>query len=81
MSKISLCEACNLARDMVLDLSPRQKIEFDLVGPTGRKRCSWLDPYLNLFQIEGEEGFVMVKDVVNMFPEVWVESQMVVTFK
>lgn len=37
--------------------------KFKLVGPGGEKSCEWLDPFMGLFTIEGEPGFMMVRDV------------------
>lgn len=39
------------------------KVEFDLVGPTGTLHCKWRDAYLGMFDVEGyEETFFMAKD-------------------
>ena len=62
---INQCE--RLARDL------GERPTFELVGPKGRKKCQWLDPYLGLFNIEGSAGFVMTKDF-EMVPDVWCEN-------
>jgi len=49
-------------------------VKFDLCGPLGRKSCTWLDPYMGLFQIDGDDGFLMTRDIP---PSLWVENQRV----
>ena len=45
------------------------KAEFLAMFPVGLKKCKWLDAYFGLFKIEGiGDGFVTVKDIDNMFP-------------
>ena len=46
---------------------------FDLVGPTGRRKCKWLDPFLGFFKVEGLDGFSRVKDAL-MYHDLWVEN-------
>lgn len=36
---------------------------FVLVGPRGLVECEWLDPHFGFFQIKGQEGFVMTKQI------------------
>jgi hypothetical protein len=38
--------------------------DFLLCGSKGKLKAKWLDSYLGLFQIEGEEGFMMAKDIM-----------------
>lgn len=33
---------------------------FTLNGSSGSLKCKWLDAYFGMFQIEGQDGFVMV---------------------
>lgn len=35
---------------------------FTLIGPGGSFKCKWLDAYFGMFEIEGQEGFVMASD-------------------
>jgi len=37
--------------------------EFDLVGPTGRIKCKWLDSYLGIFEVGKEYGFMMASQI------------------
>lgn len=37
---------------------------FDLVGPKGRLKATWLDVDLGFIAIEGEEGFIMAHDLM-----------------
>jgi hypothetical protein len=45
--KLSILECEAVAKD----LSLANKMTFDLVGPTGRYRCRWLDAYIGTFEI------------------------------
>ena len=38
---------------------------FDLVGPSGRLKCKWLDAYFGMFEVEGEEGFITVNQIAD----------------
>lgn len=40
---------------------------FDLVGPAGHVKCKWLDAYYGMFIPEGQEGFIMSKQVPEGF--------------
>lgn len=40
-----------------------EKVLFDLCGPLGKKPAEWLDPWMGLLRLEGDEGFIMVKDL------------------
>lgn len=52
-----------LAQDYVLEHRNWDK-KFLLVGLAGRiLNCTWLDPYFGMFQIDGQEGFVMTKQI------------------
>ena len=43
--------------------------EFYADFPIGKKKCRWLDAYFGMFQIpEIDDGFMMVKDIDKMFP-------------
>lgn len=54
-NKFSIAECENLAKD----LDAFNKMEFDLVGPTGRVRCRWDDAYYGIFSIVGKSGALM----------------------
>lgn len=38
-------------------------LAFMAMFPSGPRRCSWLDAYMGLVRIDGEDGFVMVRDL------------------
>ena len=45
------------------------KAEFYADFPAGRQKCRWLDAYFGMFEVPGvAEGFLMVKDVDEVFP-------------
>jgi hypothetical protein len=46
---------------------------FDLCGPKGKLKAKWLDAYMGLFEIEGQEGFSMTKQF-EFIPDVWCEN-------
>lgn len=49
-----------------------RRVKFTLLMPNGaRAHCTWLDPYMGLFQVDGTAGFLMSSD----FPESSVENQ------
>lgn len=48
---------------------------FDLCGPKGKLPAKWLDAYMGLFQIDGQEGFVMVRQF-EFRDDVWCENLM-----
>ena len=54
------CE--DMAKDLGFD-----KMTFDLVGPTGKLKCQWLDAYFGMFKIidpgQESEGFIMSKQL------------------
>lgn len=58
---MSLIECEDLAKDEGFNTTT-----FILVGPGGEKKCRWLDAYFGLFTMEGEEGFVSVRDVKHL---------------
>lgn len=66
---INQCE--RLAQEM-----GKENIEFYLVGPKGKRKAKWLDPWMGLFIVDGSDGFSMVRDyelMENLTCE-WVES-------
>jgi hypothetical protein len=36
---------------------------FDLVGPKGRMKAKWIDAYMGIFGLEGQDGFAMVHQI------------------
>jgi hypothetical protein len=52
------------------------KATFDLCGPKGKLKAKWLDAYMGIFQIAGQEGFVMTRQF-EFQPDVWCENLMV----
>jgi len=49
-------------QEIAKDVDASDSMTFELHGPKGKKKAKWLDAYMGLFQIEGEDGFFMVKD-------------------
>lgn len=58
---MDIYRAERLAQDMAVNRDWDKS--FLLVGPNGPVECEWLDPYFGMFQIKGEEGFVMTKQI------------------
>lgn len=54
---VSILQCQDLAKNAGFDSMP-----FELHGPKGMKKAKWLDAYMGLFEIEGLEGFVHIKD-------------------
>ena len=61
----------NFTQDLMVENCDND-IVFDLCGPSGVKKCKWLDPYMGLFQVDGSSSFMMVSDI--MFMDVWCEN-------
>lgn len=62
------CEA--IAKDIGFDCAT-----FDLCGPKGRMKAKWLDAYMGMFEIEGQAGFILTRQV--QFAEnLWCENLM-----
>ena len=64
MINIFQCE--ERAKDIGFD-----KAKFVAFFPSGAKECQWLDAYMGLFKIDADglrDGFVMVRDIDKMFP-------------
>ncbi len=60
--KMSIHQCERIAKDLMSSGVEPGQITFELVGPKGRKQCSWLDPYLGFFQVVGVAGLVRVVD-------------------
>lgn len=58
---MDIYRAQKIAEDRAVD--PEWDKSFRLVGLGGEIKCKWLDPYFGIFQIEGDGGLVMVKQV------------------
>lgn len=67
--KIGLLEAQDDAQDRGFN-----SLEFTAYFPIGAKKCKWLDAYFGLFQVEGVDGFVMVREMRKIFPGLQVEQ-------
>lgn len=65
--KMSLQECEDLAKNVGFDSS-----SFDLVGPGGRMKAKWLDAYFGFFTVEGQQGFMRVKDAAGY--GLWAEN-------
>jgi len=56
--KLSILQCEAMAKEIGFD-----KTTFDLVGPTGRLKCKWLDAYMGMFHIIGERTFMVTKQI------------------
>lgn len=61
---ISLLECEERAKD-----EGYNSASFWALFPKGLTRCTWLDAYFGLFQIDGIEGFVTTRDMRQRFPD------------
>lgn len=68
LEKVSILQCEKIAKDRGFD-----SMTFEIVGPTGRLSCKWLDAYMGLFQIVGEEGFLMTKQF-QYAPDIYCEN-------
>jgi hypothetical protein len=64
---ISLYDCQQLAKTEGFDFST-----FTAIFPSGPKKCTWLDAYFGLFQVDGLEGFLRVDDIVEKMPHLLV---------
>jgi len=56
LEKMNILQCQKMAEDIGYDSA-----EFDLVGPKKTLKCKWLDAYMGMFTIVGDEGgFLMV---------------------
>ena len=69
LEKLTINQCESLAQDL------GEGATFDLCGPKGKKPCKWLDAYMGLFQIEGEEGFMMTSQI-QFASNLWCENLM-----
>jgi len=69
---MDIYRAERLAQDRSLD--PKWNKSFMLIGPAKEVECEWLDPYFGLFQIKGEKGFMMTKQIPEYFEVVMPEE-------
>jgi len=54
---MTIDEICEYAKDNGFD-----SLEFEFINLKGEKvKCKWLDAYFGMFEIEGSEGFITVK--------------------
>lgn len=61
---MDIYRAEKIAQDKMLNATGGEwDKSFVLVGPTGVLECEWLDPYFGMFQVKGQEGFVMTKSI------------------
>jgi hypothetical protein len=43
-------------------------VRFKFIGPTGKiVTCQWLDAYMGLFKVDGQNGFVTVNQFIELF--------------
>ncbi|MER0570977.1 hypothetical protein AAA539_19980 [Pseudomonas aeruginosa] len=63
---MNIYECERLARDLGYD-----RAKFTAIFPAGPFECQWLDAYMGIFKVDAEgmrDGFVMVKEMAEMFP-------------
>ena len=68
LEKLSIQQCESLVKKLGFD-----KATFDLCGPKGKLKAKWLDAYMGIFQIEGQEGFSMTRQF-EFHPDVWCEN-------
>ena len=68
LEKLTINQCESLAKKMGFD-----KTTFDLCGPKGKLKAKWLDAYMGIFHIDGQEGFVMTRQF-EFNPDVWCEN-------
>lgn len=52
----------NDCQRLAIESGAHDKATFELVGPAGRIKASWLDAYFGFVQLDGEEGFCMARN-------------------
>ena len=70
LERMSILQCEALAKDIGFDSAT-----FDLCGPNGRMKAKWLDAYMGIFQIDGQEGFIMTSQV-QFAQNLWCENLM-----
>ena len=60
--RMSIVECEDRAKDEGFDTAT-----FDVVGPNGRVKAKWLDAYMGMFTVEGQDGFMMMNDAKQYF--------------
>ncbi len=68
LDRLSIQQCESLAQDFDYDGAT-----FDLVGPTGRLKCTWIDVYMGIFTAEGHEGFMMTRQF-QYVPDIYCEN-------
>lgn len=58
LEKMNILQCQALAKKIGFDSTA-----FDLVGPNGRMKAKWIDAYLGLFKLEGQDGFILVNQI------------------
>jgi hypothetical protein len=48
---------------------PVGRAQFSAKFPAGEKRCIWLDAYMGLLGVEGTKGFMMTRQIDELFPD------------
>lgn len=65
--KMTMAECEELAKEQGYD-----KATFDLCGPFGKKKATWLDAYFGFFVLEGQTGFSTSKQAAEY--GLWAEN-------
>lgn len=74
MEKLNINQCERVAQDLcVVHSGSITPVLFDLCGPRGKKPARWIDPYMGAFQIDGDKGFMITRDV-EMIPDLWCEN-------
>jgi len=53
------------------------KVKFCALFPSGQKKCTWLDAYMGLVQVDADglrDGFLTVDQIDEMFPSLFVDD-------
>lgn len=68
LEKMNILQCQEAAQDIGFDSAT-----FDLVGPKGRIKAKWRDAYMGIFQLDGSDGFVMVRQF-QFIPDIYCEN-------
>jgi len=68
LEKVSILQCEEMAKRIGYDT-----MEFDLCGPKGKKPAIWIDAYLGLLQIKGNEKMIMTRQLM-FVQDLWCEN-------
>jgi hypothetical protein len=70
LEKMSILQCQEAAKKFGFD-----SVTFDLCGPKGKVKAKWLDAYMGMFKIEGQDGFI-ISQQIQFSPDTWCENLM-----